>query len=291
MTQKTTVLGVDIGGSHITAALIDLETGNLQKSSLTRAAVDSRKEKEEILTAWCAVITEAFGDDLSTKQIGIAMPGPFDYENGISLIKEQDKFNALYLLNIKEELAKRLAVSPENIRFINDAAGFLQGELFSGAAKGYSNVLGLTLGTGLGAALSVDAIANDAELWCAPFKEGIAEDYLSTKWFLKRYLEITGETLTGVKELATKVDAYPFSKQIFDEFGSSLGDFLAPIIRENNTEVVILGGNIAQALPLFSPTLMQKLEREQLKTAIKLSTLNEHAALIGAASKFDFIVK
>jgi glucokinase len=43
------------------------------------------------------------------------MPGPFDYENGISLM-QQGKFIDIYQVNIKEELAKGLSVSPN--RFI-----------------------------------------------------------------------------------------------------------------------------------------------------------------------------
>src|SRR6478752_1532186 len=107
--EKPAVLGVDIGGSHITAALVNLETGTLIQDSIKRNAVNSKQEKEAILSAWCSVITDAFkSTNLKEKYIGIAMPGPFDYENGISLIKEQDKFNALYLVNVKEELANRL---------------------------------------------------------------------------------------------------------------------------------------------------------------------------------------
>jgi glucokinase len=219
------------------------------------------------------------------------MPGPFDYENGISLIKDQDKFKSLYLINIKEELAKRLQIEPSNIKFINDAAAFMQGEVFNGAAKGYTNALGLTLGTGLGSAVSVSGVAKDAALWDSKFLGGIAEDYLSTRWFVNKYFSLTGKELAGVKELAAIAEEDPYAKQIFNEFGRALGHFLADIIKEKNAEVVVLGGNISQAFNLFAPHLISNLKAFHLDTEIKLTGLNEHAALIGAASCWDLVSK
>ncbi|KQC00398.1 ROK family protein [Pedobacter sp. Hv1] len=288
--SRPVVLGVDIGGSHITAALVNLENGALIEGSIKRSAVDSKKDKATILDAWCDVINSVFETSAQQeKHIGIAMPGPFDYENGISLIKEQDKFNALYLVNIKEELANRLGIHLTDINFVNDAAAFMQGEVFSGAAKGYNNVLGLTLGTGLGSALSINGQASDAELWNSSFKNGIAEDYLSTRWFVGRYQELSGLTLDGVKELAAIVETDDYAKQVFEEFGVSLAQFLIPIIHKNKVEVVILGGNIAQAIEHFCQSLSEELQVNQLTIPFKLSELNEHASLIGAASNWNLV--
>ena len=279
--EKPTVLGVDIGGSHVTAAIVDLDKGVLVKNSIKRNAVDSRTNKEEILAAWCEVINAAFGkNNVGEKSIGIAMPGPFDYEKGVSLIKDQDKFDSLYMVNVREELAKKLAIKPSCIRLINDAAAFMQGEVFSGAAKGYQSVLGLTLGTGLGSAISVNGVSQDAALWNSEFKAGIAEDYLSTRWFIKKYKQLTGTTVEGVKELSSIAQTDHNAMKVFEEFGVNLSKFLEPIINGHGSEIVILGGNIAQAFPLFSNILQQKLP----KTNIKITELNEHASLIGAAS-------
>ncbi|TKC07982.1 ROK family protein [Pedobacter polaris] len=290
--EKPAVLGVDIGGSHITAALVDLETGTLIQDSIKRSAVDSRGNAEEIFTAWCDVINNAFGNDLSKeRRIGIAMPGPFDYENGVSLIKDQDKFNALYQLNIKQELAERLNMETAHIKFVNDAAAFMHGEIFCGAAKGYNNALGLTLGTGLGSAISINGVAKDAELWNSEFLGGIAEDYLSTRWFVKKYKDLTEKDIAGVKELAAIVNEDPYARQIFNEFGRALGHFLADFIKNTGSEVVVLGGNISQAFDLFAPNLISNLKAFHLDTDIRLTKLNEHAALIGAASRWNSKVK
>jgi glucokinase len=290
--ENPTVLGVDIGGSHITAAIVDLDKGTLNRDSIKRNEVNSRSDKETILMAWCKVIKSANGGNLKNDtKIGIAMPGPFDYKNGISLIKDQDKFNSLFGLNIKQELAERLSISSSNIKFVNDAASFMYGEANYGAAKGFNNALGLTLGTGLGSATSINGIAKDAELWNSKFLSGIAEDYLSTRWFLKKYNDLTGKEIDGVKKLASIVKVDPFAKQIFNEFGRALGHFLADFIKNTGSEVVVLGGNISKSFDLFGPPLIENLKAYHLDTVIKITKLNEHAQLIGAASRWKAVVQ
>ncbi|RZJ82206.1 MAG: ROK family protein [Flavobacterium sp.] len=286
------ILGVDIGGTHITASLVNLREGKLVDSSIIRQAVDSLQDKEGILNAWCNVIENATKSTENKEiQIGIAMPGPFDYENGISQIKDQDKFRSLYLTNVKQELANRLGIANEDIRFINDAAAFLQGEVFCGAAKGFNRALGITLGTGLGSAIAVNGQATDAALWDSKFQGGIAEDYLSTRWFLARYKESAGKDVEGVKELSLLAEADHLAKQVFTEFGNALGNFLISVIAEHKSEVVVLGGNISQAFELFEESLKQQLSLAKLDTQIKLSELNENATLVGAATCWEALLK
>lgn len=279
------VLGVDIGGSHITAALVDLTTGTLIHGSRQRKHVNSDAPAGAILDNWCGVINESFGAvNVSEKVIGIAMPGPFDYNTGISLIKDQDKFKTLYQVNIKTELASRLNISPDCIRFINDASGFLQGEAFGGAAVGYDHAIGLTLGTGLGAAFWENGRAEDAALWNAEFKGGIAEDYLSTRWFVDRYFELSGKRIEGVKELNLSACQEQPVQQIFEEFGNNLAQFIIELLEKKPTDVIVLGGNISNAQLCFMSYLMKKLDAAAVHTEIKIAQLKEDASLIGAAS-------
>jgi glucokinase len=285
--NNTVVLGIDIGGSHITAALIDLETKGIIANSEQRRFVDSNGSAEDILDNWCAVINTAFATSGSSKRIGISMPGPFDYEAGISLIQHQEKFRSLYQLNLKQELAKRLDIEDESIIFVNDAAAFLQGEIFCGAALNCDPVLGLTLGTGLGAAYSVGGKASDAALWNSKFKDGIAEDYLSTRWFLKSYLDLTGKTIKGVKELTESEDFSPEVQEMFDLFANNLAEFISSTAEKMNFRHVVLGGNISNAYPLFLSSLNSRLEQSRTNVLVKIAELKEQAALIGAASIFN----
>ena len=219
--------------------------------------------------------------------MGIAMPGPFNYSEGISLIKDQDKFKSLYQINVKEELSERLDIPAEHIHFINDAAGFLQGEVFAGAAKGNTSVLGLTLGTGLGSSLCLNDKAFDADLWNSEFLDGIAEDYLSTRWFVKRFNQLSGKAVAGVKELVEAIETDHHATMVFMEFGYNLAQFLIPVIKQHKIDTVIVGGNIAQSFSAFAPELIATLKGNGIDTEIKISELKEHAALIGAASCCD----
>ena len=282
--NKSIVAGVDIGGSHITVALVDMHSHKIIEHTWRRFCIDAGGIAAAIISDWCVAIKDSFkANNLTPGSLGIAMPGPFNYEQGISLMQNQNKYDALYGLNVKKLLADALAISKSNIVMANDAACFLQGEIFGGVAKGNRNILGLTLGTGLGSSLAIDGKVWDADLWHTPFKKGIAEDYLSNRWFVKRYQELSGEEVKNVKELAQMIPVNKVAQQVFDEFGENLGTFLLPLTKKHHIDMVVLGGNIAQAFVLFKPTLEQLLIDESI-LEIKQSLLGERAALLGAAS-------
>ena len=140
------VVGVDVGGSHITAALVDLSSRVVLQDTWTRKSVNSHGEVAEIITSWGSAIKEAARyNDVKVGKVGIGMPGPVDYQTGTCFIKGQDKYEALYGLNLKDLLANALDLASADIRLMNDAACFLQGEAFGGAGKDFSRVVGLTL--------------------------------------------------------------------------------------------------------------------------------------------------
>ena len=284
MSHKT-VLGVDIGGSHITAALVDLETKTIVPGTQARAHINAQGTVQEVVAAWGAVIRKALGARPAAEtKLGVSMPGPFDYEEGICLFQNQDKYDCLYGLNVKELLARQLKSKPENIKLSNDAGCFLTGEVFGGAAKGASSAIGITLGTGLGSATLQHGIAGDADLWRAPFKDGIAEDYLSTRACVQAYKRLSGKKVKDVKALAALYARDADAREVFREFAENLALFLAPYLRELKPEVVIIGGNIANAWEMFVPATVSNLASMGLHVPIKKAALAEEAALIGAAS-------
>jgi glucokinase len=279
----TTVLGVDIGGSHIAAAQVNLSDRSLDADSLVRRSVNAHAPAAEIIAVWADVIEQALARHSKVaNKIGIAMPGPFDYERGISLIRDQDKYDALYGMNVKELLAESLRLEVSAIRLLNDAGCFLGGEVFGGAAQGFERAIGLTLGTGLGTATYANGQASDAALWQAPFREGIAEDYISARWFVQRYHALSGKRLTGVREIADLYAQDPGARAVFDEFGETLAEFLNFFIEKEDPEVVVIGGNIARAYGLFAEKLKEYLKFPSV--AIRIASLGEEAILLGAAS-------
>lgn len=245
------VLAADIGGSHITSALVDLEMGRLLERTVVRATVRSDADANSILDAWSSALLQSCDGDTGSFSLGLAMPGPFDYENGVSWIKDLGKYERLYGLDIRQLLALRLGIAPKGILFENDAACFLQGEILAHPMQMPSRVLGFTLGTGFGSAYAVDGIAKDAELWKMPHGDSIAENCFSTRWFLEKYTQFTGNQVTDVATLCELVLHYPDLQVIFDEFGRSLAAFLTKTIIEYPADRIVIGGNIAKANRFF----------------------------------------
>lgn len=279
------VLGVDIGGTHITAAEVDFQTTALRPGSWARRQVDSQAPAADVLAAWAQVIkaTGAWQSGAPIR-LGISLPGPFDYEQGVSLIRHQDKFESLYGLNVKELLAEKLGLLPAHIRLHNDAACFLKGEAFGGAAKAARKAIGLTLGTGLGSARLLAGQATDADLWQTPFQDSIAEDYLSTRALVNNYRQRSGRQVKDVEQLAALYPAEPLVQETFRDFGKDLALFLTSFILAEQPEVVVIGGNIAKAWDLFMPETCRHLSGLAPQVALRPALLGETAAMMGAAS-------
>src|SRR5690349_15320544 len=186
---------------------------------------------------------------------------------------------------MKTLLSKELDTSNDDIVMINDAASFLQGESFGGAAVGFQRAIGVTLGTGLGTSVYENNQATNANLWSLPFKEGIAEDYLSTRWFVSRYKELTGNKISGVRELAALREKDDALGCIFHEFGTNLAAFIAAFLAIAPADVVVIGGNIAKSYAYFKEALFENVQAGHFPgIEIKTALLGEEAALIGAAS-------
>lgn len=283
------VIGADIGGSHITAAQIDVTDKQLISSSLVRLHVDSKAPAQEVINVWANCIKQAMQHEQVDK-ICLAMPGPFNYEEGICLINDQDKYPQLYGLNVKKMLAKALDVHPDAIYINNDAACFLQGEVFCGSVSKQQHVISVTLGTGLGTAIYKNGKAISADLWNMPLCEGIAEDYLSTRWFVNRYAAISGCRVSGVKELAGLAMHDELVRCLFNEFGNNLALFLNRFIEQTGVKAVVIGGNIAQSFPLFKDALLAGVRARYPSVFIITSVLGEQAALVGAADMSRFRV-
>ncbi|MDR6921092.1 ROK family protein [Chryseobacterium sp. 2987] len=276
------IIGIDIGGSHITMAQVDPAKREIITATYIREHVDSFGSREDIFSAWVSAIEKGMqGLVREHLLIGIAMPGPFDYESGISLM-QQGKFIDIYQVNIKEELAKRLEISEQQIHFVNDAAAFMEGEVFGGCVQGFRKVFGVTLGTGLGTTFYNGEFATDEDLWDSPFRESIFEDYLATRWFVKRYAELTGEQISGTKDLLDK--PLEIQAQIFNEYADTFSEFIVQHVNHYKPEVLVIGGNIAKAYPHFEKRFIKNLKENNINLQVKISAIFEDAAILGAAS-------
>ena len=282
--NNTIVVGCDIGGSHISTALVNLTDKKLIEGTFVRQAVNSHDTVSAIIASWANCIQSSLiQGNLAKLPVGIAIPGPFNYENGVSLMKGQNKYEALYNVNVKDLLADKLGIASTSIKFINDAASFLQGEMFAGSGTTFKKAVGLTLGTGLGSAFFLNGHAVDGDLWCTPFKEGIAEDYLSGRWLKDTYCRRSGKQIESVKALCKLVPADPIATAVFKEFGETLGEFIVDYLLPKSPEGLILGGNIAKAHDLFLEYTSRLLNNKSVSLPIAIADLGEMAAIYGAA--------
>ncbi len=285
MTQNSPhVIAADIGGTHITVALVTTGDWQVVRESIIRKGVNSHADAKSILSSWSAPFQDVIRNrgQLGEAMIGIAIPGPFDYENGISHMRDQDKYDHLYGMDIRMELAERIGVLGTHIRFINDAAAFLQGEVFAGRHNGHPKILGITLGTGLGTAVwERGDNAIDADLWKASYLDSNVEEYLVTRWFVRSAAQ-HNICVTGLRELLELRDKHSAVNDILADYSRHLLSFLRFFSEREATDRFIVGGNIAKAwgtFRAFDPTAFDDFD-------IRISQLGEHAALIGAAAQF-----
>lgn len=296
--DKHIAIGADIGGSHITCAAVDLSSGKILRNTLTEKPVNNKAAANVIIDVWSGALKEALSKVPAgnVKGIGFAMPGPFDYVKGISYIKGVAKYENLYGFNITDAISSALRVREGFlIRFMNDASAFAVGEAWAGSAKDYTRSLSITLGTGFGSAFIADKIpivdgAEVPRIGCVyhlPYKDGIADDYFSTRWFIREYKRITGRELSGVKELASLASTDKVVNDLFTQFGDESALFLSPWLKKFRAEILVIGGNISHAYDLFSKVFEARLRKENWNGRVALSELKEDAALLGSAYLLD----
>jgi len=289
-------IGVDIGGSHISSAAVNMNTYKIIPGTYFKSPVNSKASKEEILRKWGDVINQTLEKvkDENVMGIGIAMPGPFQYKTGIAMFERNDKYELLHKVSIASELPKHLNGSNLSIRFLNDASSFgIGGALINKIGKN-QKIVALTLGTGFGAAFLKNhvPVVNDERvpeggcLWDKVFLDGIADDYFSTRWFLSKYEEFTGDNnIGGVKEIVDTNS--PISLKLFEEFALNFSEFMLPHLTKFDANLLVIGGNISKSHHLFLPVIIQKLKEKGCDISIEIIDNTDKACIIGSSYLFE----
>ena len=284
------VLGIDIGGTHLTCALVNTDNGSYSTSPPVRRPVNSSGDADPIFDCWCNAIRETV-DVLSLSAIGIAMPGPFDYENGVSRIKGLCKYESIYGMNVKNALRPRLGV-PDDFHIVmdNDCNTFALGEHLAGAARNGHRIIGITLGTGLGSGFVAGGkiiydgkgVPYDASLNAVPYRGKTAEDFISSRGLRKIYTEKGGNANYEVLQIAQAAKAgEELGITVFNELGRMIAEVLTPWLKEFEADTLVIGGSIAGSYALFEESLT-----DYLDPSIKVfpAELPATAGLIGAAT-------
>lgn len=270
-------LGLDIGGSRISMGTVRRNRGERVVENMLATPIDSDLASDSILEFLSDTIVRFLDEQGITclEGIGISVPGSFQCGKGMLRIWNQNKYDRLFGLNFRASLINRLKrkfpVKTHNIIFLNDAQAFLLGATETNSWKEDRRVLGITLGTGLGAGFIEEAelrikgkgIPYGGYLFNIPFKNGIAEDYLSSWWLVSRYNELKAQSssyVQDIKQLAEQCSVDQAANQVFREFGYNLAEFLTPISRDFQADRIIMGGDIAKIFYHFKESFLERLE-------------------------------
>lgn len=284
-------VSIDIGGSHVTAAIVDRVAREVVPGTLVRWPVDADGEGDAILDVWAGAAIEAAARSprACVAAIGIAIPAPFDYGTGVSQMRH--KFASLVGRPVIALLRERwagsvLAAAPVSVG--NDGDLFALGEWWAGAARGFDRVIGITLGTGLGAGFVIDGrvastgpgVPDGGEIWHEPFRDGVAEDYASGGAVARSYARETGEEVSAavIADRAAAGDVAALTA--FRNLADDLAAILEPHARLFRAECVVIGGNVAHAWASFGPLLSGRLGSLEVRP----STRFDGAVLLGAAA-------
>jgi len=290
-------LALDVGGTSVKSAVVS-SAGNVLDDSLSQTPINSKGNYEEIIGAFVSLqarlLEYARKEDIQIAGIGIGMPGPFDYENGISLITGLDKYEAIYGANLKHEFRKRLHLPADFPIFLeNDAWAFVRGEGWRGAGRGYARFIGLTLGTGLGSGFMCgdDVVASGSGIpplaWIGglPYASGIVDDTISRRGILQRYRNLSAATANqiDVREVAMLAAAGDApARQTFEETGRILGEILVPVVTQFRADAIVVGGNIAKSFHLMADAMSQPLYAAPQRVKIARALNIEKSAILGA---------
>jgi len=270
-------LGIDIGGTSIVAARFS-ENEMLEKREVpTGADRPAGQIMESLYEAIALVLTD------EVVGIGIGMPGFMNAETGeIMQINNIPSFNGY---TIKPRVEERFNLPTfQN----NDANCFALGETYYGAGKKYTNLVGVTLGTGLGGGIILNRrihtglMGGAGELGCVPFHGGISEDICSAALFKNKY-KTTG---TELYKKAKSGDQAALA--VFDELAHNIGELFRIVMYVLAPEAFIVGGSVANSWDLLEKPLRDEVDNFLVPMISKNVDLVraelDNAGLYGAAA-------
>ncbi len=270
-------IGVDIGGTSIVAARFSAS------ELIERAEVPTGSDRPatEIMESLYVAIEKVLTNEVIG--IGIGMPGFMNAETGeILQINNIKSFNGFF---IKPAVEKRFNLPTFQS---NDANCFALGETYYGAGKKYKNLVGITLGTGLGGGIILNRkihtglMGGAGELGCVPFHGGMVEDICSAALFKNKY-QTTG---TELYKKAKKGDQDSIA--VFEELAQNIGELIRGVMYILAPEAFVIGGSVANSWDLLEKPLRKDLDKFLVpmisnKTDLVKAEL-DNAGLYGAAA-------
>lgn len=287
-------IGLDVGGTKIAAGAVDGRGKVFKKITLP---TEARRGKKIILKNILAAASKIWLPGV--KAIGVAMAGQCDTRRGIFITGPNFPKN-FKNLNIGKFLKENFRVP---IYLDNDARAFTLAEVTFGAARGFKNVIGITLGTGIGGGIVIDGkilrgknntagelghMTLDGGLphRCSCGRDGHFEALASGTALENFYKKLSGKSLTGSEIVARAKSGDKKAKQALAMLSHYLATGLANLAQLLNPDIIVIGGGLSQIPALWPPALREFKKRviykSLKKTKIMKANLGSDAGIIGA---------
>lgn len=279
--NKQYTIGVDIGGTKMSAVLFDGE------KILADYVLATPKDNLEHFMIMLKALIEPLQDKAKAnkiviKGIGLGIAAMLDFEE--KKIVEAPNLPVLNGLNLPANLAAKLGL--EQIKIDNDAHCFLRAEMKFGAGKKYTNVFGLTIGTGIGGAWWRGNEIYQGAHGGATEVGWLMVDFIQGIRLEEAYHKLAQNNPAAMAEEAYRGDV--LAEKSYQEFGHYLGVTLANVVNIIDPEIIIVGGGVVESSDLFL-SRTKKIMRQYIKSpeskVVKIvkGKLGANAGAIGAA--------
>lgn len=278
MEQQKQVIGVDLGGTNIRAGRI---VGHELVIEATRSTPANAKTQTETVEALVDAIRSVWSEEVQS--IGIGVPSVVDRQRGIV-------YNVVNIPHWEEVPLKAILEARFGVPVCvdNDANCFALGERTFGVGRSYANFVGLTIGTGLGGGiiqkgqLLEDANCGSGEFGTLPYKDRTLEYYCSGSFFQHVY------GVDGKEMYARALQGDADALAAYQQLGRYVADAVKMVVLTIDPEMIVFGGSVAAAHPLFVDSMQKELRDFPYPNSIKrlrifFSTLR-NPGLFGAAS-------
>ena len=273
-------IGVDLGGTNMRVGLID-------GASLVNKVIEpcpSKGTEDEVLKQLKRQIAQLMSPEVTS--IGIGVPSVVDSIQGI--VYNVANIPSWKEVHLKEQLEREFGIP---VAVNNDANCFALGVWKYGEGKGTKDMVGLTMGTGIGSGIIINGELYNGvntgagEIGSLPFKDADYEFYCSSRFFS----DLHGDTGANFGKRAQAGDAEAVA--VWNEFGENVGELIKAVLFTYAPEAIIIGGGIASAFSLFESPMRASLESfpypaNVAATRIMPSTL-PNAAILGAGALND----
>ena len=259
---------LDIGGTQIkSAAYMGEFLGPVH-------AVPSlaKEDRDTVLAHFLSIIADRKAEldaaGIPLRAVGFAFPGPFDYPNGICLIRGLSKYDSLYGVNLKEALRNipgQQVISPETqLFFRHDIASFALGEAYRSLSPETRRILCLCVGTGAGSAFLENGvllthdprIPANGWIYASPLRGATIDDWVSVRGLKKLTVQAGLDAAITGKDLSRlAAEGNPSALGVWQQFGMLIAEAIKPFMLSFRPQLLLLGGQISGAADFFGPAI------------------------------------